>query len=269
MINWNLFDKIYCVHYLPYKERFEDIKSELSRVSLLEHPNFEFYYTVPNDYYNWIFMSSKNFKNNSNVKYNKISNIDIYPDCPEATNSDIDFRFINNTNINLLINMMDLLNDVKNFGYKRILILEDDVRFLKDLDKLETYINNIPLNYNIINFDPFIYKLEDYKPTAINELYTDISKSPLYNASMVSLDTKAVNYVIKKQKEMSLPWDNYISYKSSSDDSLLRCIPNTNLCIQMDYNERQEYYYTNTKDSKYINMTNLNMEDYNYELANV
>jgi hypothetical protein len=211
-------------------------------------------------------MSHKNFKNISNTQYNKISGKDVYSDCPEATDSDIDFRFINNTNINLLVNMLNLLHHIQCSNYKRVLILEDDIVFLKDLDKLEHYINNIPLEYNVINFDPFIYNMDKYNPKSINDLYLDVSKSELYNASMVSLDNIAVNYIIKKQNEMSLPWDNYIAYKGNSDDMLSRCIPTTNLCIQKDYTDRQEYYYTNTKNSKYRNMVNLVMEDYN-ELA--
>jgi hypothetical protein len=159
--------------------------------------------------------------------------------------------------------MLNLLHQVKNFGYKRILIIEDDVRFLKDLNVLEQYINNIPQNYNIINFDPFIYRLQDYKPYPIDDMYMDISKSSLYNASMVSLDNRAIDYILKKQEEMTLPWDNYISYKNNLDDTLTRCIPIHNLCIQIDYEERQEFYYKNTKDSKYMYMDKLNIEDYN------
>ena len=32
------FDKIYCIHYLPYTERFECIKSELNRIGILNLP---------------------------------------------------------------------------------------------------------------------------------------------------------------------------------------------------------------------------------------
>ena len=35
---WNRFDKIVCIHYLPYTERFGNIKSELKRVGILDLP---------------------------------------------------------------------------------------------------------------------------------------------------------------------------------------------------------------------------------------
>lgn len=35
---WNRFDRIVCVHYLPYRERFENIKKELKRVGILNLP---------------------------------------------------------------------------------------------------------------------------------------------------------------------------------------------------------------------------------------
>ena len=74
MINWNIFDKIYCIHYLPYKERFNDIKSELSRIGLLNSSNFEFYYTVPNKYYDFLFWD-KNIQSHLNLQYLNITNI--------------------------------------------------------------------------------------------------------------------------------------------------------------------------------------------------
>lgn len=37
-VNWSIFDKIVCIHYLPYKERLEPIKAELKRVGILDLP---------------------------------------------------------------------------------------------------------------------------------------------------------------------------------------------------------------------------------------
>jgi hypothetical protein len=51
---WNRFDKIVCIHYLPYKERFENIKRELKRVGILDLPQFEWCYTVDTDFYNYV-----------------------------------------------------------------------------------------------------------------------------------------------------------------------------------------------------------------------
>ena len=52
---WNRFDKIVCIHYLPYKnERFRNIALELKRVGILGLPQFEWEFTVPNKFYEYI-----------------------------------------------------------------------------------------------------------------------------------------------------------------------------------------------------------------------
>ena len=52
---WDRFDKIVCMHYLPYKqERWGHITSELERVGILNLPKFEFEYTVPSPFYDYL-----------------------------------------------------------------------------------------------------------------------------------------------------------------------------------------------------------------------
>ena len=48
-IGWNdIFDRIWCIHYLPYRERYADIRCELDRIGILHSVNFEWHYTVEN-----------------------------------------------------------------------------------------------------------------------------------------------------------------------------------------------------------------------------
>jgi len=49
-INWNIFDKIYCTHYLPYTDRYKKCLNEFNRVNLFNH-NFSWNYTVDNIFY--------------------------------------------------------------------------------------------------------------------------------------------------------------------------------------------------------------------------
>lgn len=45
---WDRFDRIVCLHYLPYmEERMGNITAELKRVGILDNPRFEWEFTVP------------------------------------------------------------------------------------------------------------------------------------------------------------------------------------------------------------------------------
>jgi len=37
-INWSIFDKIYCVHYLSYADRLDSIKQQLKDVGIVDLP---------------------------------------------------------------------------------------------------------------------------------------------------------------------------------------------------------------------------------------
>lgn len=36
--DWSMFDRIFCIHFLPYRERLPKIKEELGRIGVLDLP---------------------------------------------------------------------------------------------------------------------------------------------------------------------------------------------------------------------------------------
>ena len=51
MIPWkDYFEKIYCIHYLPHKDRLPRLLKELDRVGITESGILEWRYTVPDTY---------------------------------------------------------------------------------------------------------------------------------------------------------------------------------------------------------------------------
>ena len=107
--DYSVFDHIYCIHYLPYRDRLKDAEAELKRIGILDLDNFSWHYSVPNKYYDLLF-------------YNDTSAIDV--------------PSVNITNINYTVNSYQLIKMAYELGYERILVIEDDVRFLKDVRKL-------------------------------------------------------------------------------------------------------------------------------------
>lgn len=125
MIDWTKhFDRVFCIFYLPRQDRIGRITEELKRVGLLQSANFEWRFTVPSEYDKKIKECYPNEKWVGNISY------------------------INQTLENIRIFKESLL-----CGYKRILVLEDDAAFLKDLGKLEEVIADIPMGYDIIQLD--------------------------------------------------------------------------------------------------------------------
>ena len=234
--NWSLFDKIYCIHYLPYKDRLQPIKNELERIGILNLPQFEFFYTTPNKYYDYLLFDRLN----------------------ESTN--IDFKQIYLRNLNLQLNRLNLLTIAKYSGFKRILILEDDNIFLKDLSLLADYLNNFPLNYDIVNMEWIFIPKEkeiEWRNTKFNDLDNKWFKSTgnftnIFDASMISLNDVAIKYLIEQISTVLRPMDNYIFKRNdvSSNTKLKIALSTKHLCLQKMLSDRQDIFNTD----KYLNV---------------
>lgn len=261
-INWSIFDKIYCVHYLPYSERVNQITCQLSRLGILSNKNFSFFNTVPNKYYNSILSQ---FGDKINVSYDK--------KCDSAainlnTEYKVDISLVNTTNINYTINSYNLLMDAYYNNYNNILIIEDDCQFLNNMSYIKSCIDNYPDNYDIVNFEPWKYqdnntKVYSYSVVPINNYFNSIQGNfILFDTGMISFSRRGIEHILNNQDIILRPFDGYTHTRIylSNNDHL-----NTNvkfaysvkkLCIQADYAVKQEQ--TNIIDLKYQK----------YELAN-
>lgn len=107
MVNWNkYFDKIYCIHLIEYKERFEEIQNELKRVGIdTKSEYFSWKYTTRNKMYQYIYQN---------------------PNFPQ-----LNARFFTDSIKNCTMAHYEIMCECKAFGYNRVLILEDDIRLFK------------------------------------------------------------------------------------------------------------------------------------------
>ena len=143
--------------------------------------------------------------------------------------------------------------------------MEDDVRFLKDIDKLNEYCQNIPANADIVLFDYLITdqnKARDKinKLKNGNQYYFPISKEQFWNASCYLLSDKAMKHILINQKKKMLPPDHYTTYSDFSVDKTTdikykRFLPCECLCIQkvFDNNLRKKVHGFDNSYARYTN----------------
>jgi hypothetical protein len=129
IIDWTkYFDQIYCIHFLPDKEKLKSITKELKRVGILDSGIFRFHYTFKTPFDEYIF---------SHVK-------------------PIDHKFVTharNSAINITIANYHIFKHALALGYNHILMLEDDVIFPNKLDRTKEYLDNMPEDYDFIQMD--------------------------------------------------------------------------------------------------------------------
>lgn len=125
LINWGeYFDRIYCVHFLPHKDRLARLKKELSRVGILDSGILEWRYTVPDSYDEIIWKVAEKNRWCSRKAY-----------------------------VNLALENHRILKQSQLLGFKKILILEDDIAFLRSIEEIKKILDAIPTQYGIVQFD--------------------------------------------------------------------------------------------------------------------
>ena len=220
---WDRFDKIICIHYLPYKERLTQITNELNRVGILNLPQFEWFFTVPNSYYDDILISSRVDRNN-----------------------------VNFTNINYTINTLNLLNYCKINGWKKILLIEDDFKFVDDSKLINDVVSNIPGDYDVINFNYMMYGEKQSKQRLIEKLqdeynhgrfFFDIRKfdnpPKIFYTSCIAFSNKMVDFILEQNEHCLKPFDHY--FINDNHDQSLKCyLSSKELGYQDEFNERMK-----------------------------
>lgn len=194
---WNMFDKIVCIHYLPYKEeRFEVIKSELERVGILGLPQFEWEFTVPNKFYDYVRVPKDKTKKGHGT--------------------------ITPTTRPYAIQYYNLLKKCELMGYKNVLILEDDIAFMKNLDDIKRVLEATPKDWDIVNYDPFkrrgwlgagkgywghYYDLNGNE-VKVNDVPGEFLRynSVVYQTSAIAYTKRAITHVLNKWRNVSCQW---------------------------------------------------------------
>ena len=230
MIDWSkYFDRIYCIHFVQYTKRKQLLEFELNRVGILNSGIFQYQFT-----YN-------NFKFNQYIK--EVLNIPCHF-----------YRYIS-----VALGHYEAIRDAYNKDYNRILIIEDDVRFLRDLNKIEQILNNRPQNTNLILYDKFIYykyELKQFMP--INNYYSTFKNC--WSAACYQLDRKGMQKLISlMETELKNP-DNYFFEAEKYLNDIIYCCSKTNMAVQAQYKISQIILNNISKEDMYL--TNVLIKGY-------
>ena len=213
-ITWNnYFDKIYCLHYVPFKERKELMDFQLRRIGILDSGIFSYYLTYNN-------ALDKKFERFFRYSSEKIKNDKLI-------------------NISIMFGHYNLIREAYVYGYNRILIIEDDVRFLRDLNKIEQILNKRPQDANIVLYDKFIYSFDDFnKLEKVNEFYAKFSCCT--SAGCYQLDRKGMERIIELVEKDPQAYDCYFYFANSALANLNHYCSIENLAVQSTFSNAQQ-----------------------------
>lgn len=180
------FDRIYCVHYLPAKEKIARLKEELLRVDIMDSGILEMRYTCPSKYDIEIFKNHQHETYAPNIGY-----------------------------VNLCLEIRKILYEANHLGYSNILLLEDDIAFLKDKMEIARILSVSPKDYDIVQYDKFVnnngWMLEEWKKRVaeqkINDSFIDASGTVFTSAACMSLSTKGIESMLRVMDDTIMATD--------------------------------------------------------------
>ena len=125
------FDRIYCFHHTGMKGRYEAMRAELERVGILGSGVFQWVITSPDPH--------------------EATVLDSFPkeDWPfESRKASLGF-------VNLGMATARAIRESLYFGHRRILVLEDDLRFLNDLGRVRDIFDATP-DADAVQYDKYL-----------------------------------------------------------------------------------------------------------------
>lgn len=142
-IDWTRYvDAIYCIHYLPYKERKAACDSELMFMDILNSPIFKYYWTYQEKYDDII------------VDYMHPAYEDFHNDRKAITS-------------NLMHAYYRIFRESQELGYNKVLIVEDDVRFDNRKQYMLDTLDHLPQDWDYVVFDKILTKRENHRLESI------------------------------------------------------------------------------------------------------
>jgi GR25 family glycosyltransferase involved in LPS biosynthesis len=233
MIDWKkYFDHIYCIHYLPYKERYRKCVDELTRVGIRESGVFSWKLTWDSPLFDRLY---------------QVCNA-----APSVGCMKIGFAHYM------------CIKEAYELGFNHVLILENDNIFLKDADRIEKILNDLPDDYDICLLDkiPAVSaKYEDAVKNTTNESFIDIDKKFYVLANCYALSRKGMEHVIKSQEKRLAISDTYLRFNNfmPEEPGLKRYAAITTIAIQ---NPGFALESENEKLRKVKSGINSNIDDY-------
>lgn len=206
-IDWGkYFDKVYCLHHLPQRNKVKRLKAELSRVGLWGNPVFEMRYTSPCKYDEIVWEREKHPRDAPAVGF-----------------------------VNIALEVRRILAEAQDAGYSRILLLENDVAFLRDLSEVDKILSDTPADCEVVQYDKFIndgLALEEFRRRVdsrrLNESFADSTCCFFTSAACFSLNADGIRGMLRILDNRICATDLTFSYMVGK-----RAVAIKNLCVQV------------------------------------
>ena len=231
MIEWNKYvDKIYVISYTKNFDKRKRINKEFERIGITE---FEYVYSIDSSL---------------------IKNFD-----EPFIDSDIEnynhFKYVSFTHYETIKKSYEL-------GYKRILIFEDNIYFLKDINEIKNQLDKFYNNGDIVKFDYVNigdYGYISYLSSAYLLSYNGMKKL------IEDIENKfwVIDFYFKHNKNIQF---NVINYLNRKENVIFPELINTydlvcsdkRICIQLDNDKKPIDFY----NSEQIKDKNINIDEY-------
>lgn len=187
MIEWNkYFDHIWCLHYIPYTDRYEHCIKELGRLGILNSGIFELKLT---------------YQNYLQKKIAEANSFNFSPLMKQLV--------INNKMhglLNVSIAHYEIIKESLARGFNKILILEDDNIYLSNLVDIYNSLENMPDDYdmcmlsknnNTLSKEEFINYTENNQ---VNDYFSKLSNH-FTGFNCIALSNRFMQYYCKSQEE--------------------------------------------------------------------
>ena len=233
MLYNNTIDKIYILHNIPKTERMENMKYQINCLGLYNSLDIVWKYTTPNMF--------KEIYYKEHIKSKKYFSYAMF-DCA--------------------LGHYEIMKEALSLGYKRIMILEDDIVFHKNF---ATYIENIPFNadlvlceYNSIHVKKSFFSIDN------GDLFLPYDTECFFHTGGYFVKRKYMEYYVKKQENHINLADEYLhKHLHDTDDDLQRYVTNKPIILQIpDGNSiGDDFNYSHLPIKSYIGQ-NVQFEDY-------
>lgn len=222
-INWNTyFEHIWCLHYLPYTDRYEHSLNEFKRLGILDSNIFEFKYTYNNPLQVKIgFSNCLNFDGVMKNIICKQHNLGI---------------------LNTTLAHYEIVKESLYRGFRRILIVEDDNIYLKDLDLMKSILDNIPGDFDmcllnrtntLLSSEQFAYITAN---NSVNDYYSKLACDGLVSFGGIVMNSVFMQTYVKSQEQVFRPADFACQFSNGNINELNRYYAKIPISVQTYFN---------------------------------
>lgn len=192
-VPWNeKFDRIWCIAFTGYPDRPIPMLKELKRVGIYDSGLLEWKVNVPSCFDDIMFDLTCRMNMNTTKSKGVMSSVFGHYACVKAS--------------------LEL-------GDKRILVMEDDIRFLKDVDRLSRIVSSIRDDSDIVLLDYYCAYTGDesetrrrfasYRDDVVDDVFSRYGE--MCSAGCYALSKRAMEDIVRRCESKIEPFDMYLS----------------------------------------------------------